>query len=117
MAKQNNRICIICGKQYRFCGSCQGDVGKPSWYHIFDGERCNEIYEICVAYRDGVISTKEACEKLNNLDLSDLENFAPSTKAQIEEIMSYKEEASLVKEVQEKDVVKTNGAKNVKAKK
>lgn len=116
MAKQNNRICIICGRQYRFCGSCRGDAGKPSWYHIFDGERCNEVYEICVAYRDEVISTKEAYERLSKLDLSDLENFAPSTKAQIEEIMSYKE-TPLVEEIKEKDTVKVNGTKNVKTKK
>lgn len=117
MAKQNNKICIICGKQYRFCGNCRGDAGKPSWYHIFDSERCNEVYEICVAYRDKVISIKEAYERLSKLDLSDLESFAPSTKAQIEEIMSYKEETPLIEEIKEKDTVKVNGTKNVKTKK
>lgn len=117
MAKQNNRICIICGESYHFCPTCNSDSGKPAWHFVFDKERCNEIYEICVSYRDKVIDVKEAYERISKLDLSDLENFAPSTKAQIEEIMSYKKKTSLVEEAQEKDTAKANGAKNVKAKK
>lgn len=118
MAKHNNRTCIICGRGYRFCGSCREDVTKPSWYNIFDSKRCNDIYEICVSYRDNVLDIKEAYEKISKLDLSDLENFASSTKSQIEEIMKYKSKSSVVKQVETKDVVlKANDTKNSKEKK
>lgn len=109
MGKRNNRTCIICGKEYQYCPTCGSDVGKPSWYFIFDGENCHEIYETCVAYRDKVITTAEAYEKISKLDLSGLEDFAPSTKAQIEEILKYKASVKPVKKAED-----TNNTKNKK---
>lgn len=97
MGKKNNRICIICNKPYHYCPTCGEDAGKPTWHFVFDNENCNEIYETCVAYRDKVISIKEASEKINKLDLSELENFAESTKAQIKEILQYKENNTIQK--------------------
>lgn len=115
MAKQNNRQCIICNQKYSFCPTCGADAGKPTWYHIFDGERCHEIYEICVSYRDKIIDIREAYERISKLDLSDLENFAPSTKAQIEEILSNTKAQSVATvENKEKETValpKTNNTK------
>lgn len=118
MAGKNNRTCIICGKNYSYCPTCGADSGKPSWYHIFDSERCNEIYEICVSYRDKVMDIKEAYEKVSKLDLSDLENFASSTKRQIEEILNYKKtQLENTVEIEKTESVKTNNTKNVKVKK
>ena len=87
-----NRTCIICGKRYSYCNNCQRDAGKPTWYFIFDGQNCHDMYEVCVAYRDNVITQKEAYEKMSVLDTSKLKDFAEVTQAQIKEILSYKEE-------------------------
>lgn len=87
-----NRTCIICGKRYSYCNNCQRDSVKPTWYAIFDTERCHAIYEICTNYRDGIITIENAKERLSKFDLSDLENFAEATKNQIKEILSYKDE-------------------------
>ena len=123
MSKKHNRTCIICGKNYHFCPSCgSSDSSKPSWYFIFDGQNCHDIYEVCVAYRDKQIDVKEAYERLSKLDLTGLEEFVESTRLQIEEILNYK---SLVKEndsvkvetTKSETVSKTNGVKNVKNKK
>ena len=92
MGKKNNRECIICGNSYHFCPTCGEDSGKPTWYFIFDGQNCHDIYEVCVAYRDKTISIKEAYEKIIKLDISNLEKFAEVTQGQIKEILSYKEE-------------------------
>ena len=99
MAKKNNRTCVICNCCYEYCPTCGADVSKPTWYHVFDGENCHDIYETCVAYRDNVISQKEAFERMSALDISNVKNFAPATQKQIEEIMSYKEEADKAKEM------------------
>lgn len=88
MGKKNNRKCIICQKEYEFCPTCGKDSGKPSWYAIFHSQRCHDIYDVCVAYRDKEITVDEAYNKLEKLDLSDLENFNESTKAQIKEILA-----------------------------
>ena len=70
MGKKNNRTCIICGNSYHFCPTCGEDAGKPTWYFIFDGQNCHDIYEVCTQYRDGEIDAKVAYEKISKLDIS-----------------------------------------------
>lgn len=110
MAEKNNKVCIICKKEYHYCPNCKTDNDKPSWYAIFDGQNCYDIYEICTSYRDGVIDKKVAKERISKCDISGLDNFAESTKAQIKEITDAKE----VK-IEEKKVEKTVETKAVKS--
>ena len=103
-----NRICCICGRGYHYCPTCGADAGKPTWYTIFDGQNCHDIYETCVAYRDKKISTEDAYNKINKLDLSYLDSIVPATKAQITEILSFKklkEEKSTVKKVTNNTII------------
>lgn len=97
-----NKTCVICRELYEYCPSCKRDNDKPTWYNVFCSERCHDVYEICTSYRDGVYDKAQAYEKLSVCDLSGLNNFAESTKKQIEEIMNYKkEEVVEVKEEEE----------------
>ena len=108
MAKQNNKTCIICGKNYTYCPVCNSrDANKPTWYFIFDGLNCHDIYEVCTQYRDGEIDAKVAYEKISKLDISNIKNFAEATRIQIEEILAKGKD---VKSVTEK--VKTSDTKN-----
>ena len=102
-----NRTCIICGKKYSYCNNCQSDANKPTWYFIFDGLNCHDIYEVCTQYRDGEIDVKAAYEKISKLDISNIKNFADATRVQIEEILAKGKD---VKSVTEK--VKTSDTKN-----
>ena len=106
MGKKNNRVCIICGKEYRYCSACGEDAGKPTWYFIFDGQNCHDIYEVCTKYRDGEIDAKVAYEKISKLDISNIKNFAESTRIQIEEILAKGKESKAVT-----GKVKTDNAK------
>lgn len=98
MGKNNNRTCIICQRDYHYCGTCGEDSGKPSWYAIFHNQNCHDIYDVCVAYRDKEITTDEAYNKLSKLDLSDLENFNEGTKGQIEEILASQDKNTTVED-------------------
>lgn len=100
MGKQNNRTCIICGKKYHFCPNCNEDSSKPTWYFIFDSQNCHDIYEVCTQYRDKEITVKQAYEKISKLDISNLKNFAESTRKQIEEIISKGKETKSVNETE-----------------
>lgn len=91
MAKGNNRTCIICKTTYHYCPTCGEDSGKPSWYHIFDGQNCYDIYEVCTQYRDKIIDAETAYNLISKLDLSKIDAFAESTKLQIEEIIKLHE--------------------------
>ena len=119
MGKRNNRSCIICKTQYHYCPNCGEDSGKPTWYFIFDGQNCHDIYEVCTQYRDKEIDAETAYDLISKLDISNLENFVDSTKAQIEEIIKLHEEAvkPVVKTpvVEKKDFV-TSPANNTKYK-
>ena len=107
MGKKNNCICIICGNSYNFCLTWGEDEGKHTWYFIFDGLNCHDIYEVCTQYRDGEIDVKSAYEKISKLDISNIKNFADATRIQIEEILAKGKD---VKSVTEK--VKTSDTKN-----
>ena len=107
MGKKNNRVCIICGKEYRYCSACGEDAGKPTWYFIFDGQNCHDIYEVCTQYRDGEIDTKIAYEKISKLDISNIKNFADATRIQIEEILAKGKDTNSVAEKVKTDNIKT----------
>ena len=108
MAKQNNRKCIICGKSYSYCPQCGRDAGKPTWYFIFDGQNCHDIYEVCTQYRDNEINAEKAYELVSKLDLSMMGDFPESTRLQIEEIIRLHEESAVeVATVVEEEKVET----------
>ena len=117
MGKKNNRECIICGHSYHFCPTCGEDAGKPTWYFIFDGQNCHDIYEVCTQYRDKKIDVKKAYELISKLDLSNIEDFVEVTKNQIKEIIRLNEEATNVKESVEKAEVKNETVKVANKKK
>lgn len=87
MGRKIDRTCIICGSHYSYCPQCGEDANKPTWYFIFDGQNCHDIYEICVAYRDKKINITEAYEELLKVNISNLDNFVEATKVQIREIL------------------------------
>ena len=107
MGKKNNRKCIICGNSYHFCPTCGEDTGKPTWYFIFDGQNCHDIYEVCTQYRDGEIDANVAYEKISKLDISNIKNFAEVTRIQIEEILAKGKDVNSVAEKVKTDNIKT----------
>ena len=107
MGKRNSRTCIICGENYEYCPHCGEDANKPTWYFIFDGQNCHDIYEVCTQYRDGEIDAKVAYEKISKLDISNIKNFAESTRIQIEEILAKGKDAKSVAGKIKTDNIKT----------
>ena len=107
MGKKNNRTCIICGENYAYCPHCGEDANKPTWYFIFDGQNCHDIYEVCTQYRDGEIDVKSAYEKISKLDISNIKNFAEATRIQIDEILAKGKDAKSVAGKIKTDNIKT----------
>ena len=72
---RRSRECLLCGTQYKFCGSCSSDRTKPTWMAEFHEENCKNIFDICTRYNLQMLSKEEAQAALNECDLSNKENF------------------------------------------
>ena len=70
MAKKNNRKCICCSTEYRYCNSCSEDRTKPVWYTIYHNENCKDIFNTASDYLAGAITKEEARQKFDACDLS-----------------------------------------------
>lgn len=97
---KENKICAVCHSKYLYCPVCKKDEDKPIWMFVFCSENCHDIYKTTSAYGRKEMTTKEAKDKLDRLDLSKLDNFGESYKNIISEI----NEATKV--VKEKKVAK-----------
>ena len=70
MAKKNNRKCICCSTEYRYCNSCSEDRTKPAWYAIYHNENCKNVFNTASDYLAGLITKEEAKQKFDACDLS-----------------------------------------------
>lgn len=85
---KGEKICATCRSNYDFCPKCNRDKDKPLWYFTFCSQNCHDIYEITSSFENGNINADEAKLRLNNLNLSKLDNFGESYKKSINKIMS-----------------------------
>ena len=65
----NNRICLVCGKAYEYCGSCNGKK-LPTWMNLFHDENCRQIFHAVSDYSQNVITKDSGRDKLSGCDLS-----------------------------------------------
>ena len=70
MARNNNRKCICCSTEYRYCNTCSEDKTKPAWYAIYHNENCKDIFNTASDYLAGAITKEEARQKFDACDLS-----------------------------------------------
>lgn len=65
----NNRVCLVCGKAYEYCGSCNGKK-LPTWMNLFHDENCRQIFHAVSDYSQNVITKDDGRDKLSGCDLS-----------------------------------------------
>lgn len=99
---KGDKICATCRCSYNFCPKCNNDKDKPLWYFTFCSQNCHDIYEITSSFENGNINADEARLRLNNLNLSKLDNFGESYKKSINKIMS---SASVKNDVIVEDII------------
>lgn len=104
MANKDNATCLICGKKYHLCITCERTraTWKP-WKMIVDNENCYDIYQIINDYMFGKMSKDDAKAKLEKLNLSELNSFNDNVKTVINEIVDEKK-VTKVKKTEEHNV-------------
>lgn len=132
MAKKNNRKCICCSTEYRYCNTCAEDISKPAWYAIYCSENCKKLFHAASGYHAKTATLEEVKERFNACDLSYKdklgENFIEAINAAYgnkkenveikeENVVSIGIDAESVVEVEEKvEVVEKSKYKTTKKK-
>lgn len=88
MAQEINHYCIICGKGYHACDSCDEVKTFMPWRLLTDTSEHWKIYMAIKDFNDGIISKDEAARQLQNCDLTGKEFFKSSAKKSIDKILS-----------------------------
>ena len=87
MAEKINATCSICGKGYYKCLSCQAEIKAAPWKQYTDTSEHYKIFQVIRGYNIGVYTKEEANEKLQSIDLSDLNELRDNIKKTIKDIM------------------------------
>ena len=91
--EKNNRKCLVCGKEYRYCPSCKEDMGKPTWKALYDNENCRTIFDILVAFNSDHITATDAKGKLEKCNLNTY--IKPKLKKEIDAILETVDEKTV----------------------
>lgn len=95
------RKCHLCGKEYKYCNTCEEDKYAPVWKSTFHSENCAKIFKCAVDFGVSLITKEEAKSILLECDLTDKESFREDVQNAISEIM--KEQDPEPEDKKEKD--------------
>lgn len=88
MNEVNNATCCICGKGYHVCKSCKDSMALNPWKMYTDTSEHYKIYQIIRGFNIKLYDKKEAKERLQKVDLSDIDGLRDHIKELILEIMA-----------------------------
>lgn len=109
MAEKNNAVCSICGKEYYTCMSCADTMKLHPWKTYTDTQECFKVFQVVRGFSTGVYTKEEAKEKLQNVDLKDVDSFRPHIKKIIKDILKENEVVEKVENnVIVEDIVKVD---------
>lgn len=70
MDSLNNKTCLICGKQYKYCPNCAEFANQPTWRSLVDTDNCHTIFKVVTDYHFGIYDDESAKIALKDCDLS-----------------------------------------------
>ena len=73
--KKHNSFCAICGKSYYYCNSCKDTAHLYPYKILTDTSEHYKVFMIIRGYSNGLYTKEETEQKLNNVDISDLETY------------------------------------------
>ena len=87
MAKKNNAVCSICGKEYYACLSCSDAMKLHPYKSFTDTAEHFKVFQVVRGFSTGVYTKEEFKSKLQNIDLSDLDTYREHIKALIKDAL------------------------------
>lgn len=86
MSKGINHWCVVCGKGYHACDSCNDTKSFAPWRTYTDSIEHFKVFAVLKDYRNNMIDKKEAKRLLSNIDLSDRDTFEEGSKKLLNDI-------------------------------
>ena len=87
MSNKINHWCIICGKGYHACDSCDSVKSFTPWRALADTADHYKIYMVIKQYNSKMITKNEAKTILENIDLTGMNSFKDNVKTVLNEIL------------------------------
>lgn len=122
MAEKNNATCSICGGDYHVCYSCKDSMQLQPWKIHCCSADCYKTYQVVRGFSTGVYTKDEFKSRLQNINLSNLENYREHIRAIIKDALKEDEssveaivEPVLTKEKSVADKPATSRKRNYKA--
>ena len=100
--ENNNATCSICGNGYHLCLSCKDKMNLHPWKMYCCSVDCYKTSQVVRGFSTGVYSKDEFKSKLQNIDLSNLDNYKEHIKAIIKDALK---ESDVITEVTIEEVV------------
>lgn len=100
MAEKNNATCSICGSGYHVCHSCKDSIQLQPWKIHCCSVDCFKTYQVVRGFSTGVYTKDEFKSKLQNINLSNLENYREHIKALIKDALKEKPVAKAVEKIE-----------------
>lgn len=100
-----DKVCTLCGNEYEFCSHCSRFDNLPRFMSSFCSSNCNDLFNLCCDFEQGVINKEEAKEKLEKLDLSRRMYYKGSIANSVNKILGddSKEETEIAVEAKEEN--------------
>lgn len=96
MAEKHNATCSICDSGYHVCYSCKDSIQLQPWKIHCCSTDCYKVFQVVRGFSTGVYTKDEFKSKLQNIDLSNLENYREHIKSLIKDTL--KEEKPVTEE-------------------
>ncbi len=107
VAEKNNATCSICGNSYYKCLSCRDSMKLHPYKNYCCSVDCYKVFQIVRGYNTGIYNKDEFKCKLENINLSDLENYEENIKTLIKDVLKEdKPVAEIIEQIE--TIVETN---------
>ena len=87
MSNKINHWCVVCGKGYHACDSCNETKSITPWRSLTDTVEHFKLFTVLKDYNNKLIDKTEARKLLSNIDLSGKDSFKDSAKNVLEDIL------------------------------
>lgn len=104
MAEKINATCSICGKGYYKCLSCQSMMQSQPWKQYTDTSEHYKIYQAVRGFTTGMYTKDETRERLQSIDLSDLNELRDNIQEIIKDVLKDNEKSFIANDQAEQPV-------------